>query len=215
MTAHRLVYERQRHAAVRTSEYLFNQLIPYIGNKRKLLGLIHRALGHTSPEEGTLVDFFAGSGVVSRMAKRLGYRVIANDWEPYARAINECYVACNRPPAFAALGGYAQAIGASMPCRRRSAGSPNISAPETTSITTSGETACFTCAATACGSTPCAGKSPPGRTPGKYQSWRRRVSWPPWSTRPVTAATPAASLRAFIRAGAARRQPPCIASPPI
>ncbi len=76
MTAHRIIYDRKHHAAVRTSEYLFNQLIPYIGNKRKLLKLIHRAIQQTSQEEGTFVDFFAGSGVVSRMAKLLGYRVI-------------------------------------------------------------------------------------------------------------------------------------------
>ncbi|MEN6459483.1 MAG: DNA adenine methylase [Thermoguttaceae bacterium] len=110
MTVPRLVYDRKRHAAARTTEFLFNQLIPYIGNKRKLLALIHQALGRTSVPHGTFVDFFAGSGVVSRLAKLRGYRTIANDWEPYAEAINRCYVACNRPPAFAALGGYQQAV---------------------------------------------------------------------------------------------------------
>jgi adenine-specific DNA-methyltransferase len=44
------------------------------------------------------------------MAKLLGYRVVSNDWEPYALAINRCYIACNRPPAFDALGGYEKAI---------------------------------------------------------------------------------------------------------
>jgi adenine-specific DNA-methyltransferase len=110
MTAHRIIYDRKHHAAVRTPEYLFNQLIPYIGNKRKLLGLIHQAIQQTSRKEGTFVDFFAGSGVVSRLAKQLGYRVVSNDWEPYARVINQCYIACNRPPAFASLGGYQRAI---------------------------------------------------------------------------------------------------------
>ena len=33
-------YVRRRHAAVRTTDFVFNQLIPYIGNKRKLLDLI-------------------------------------------------------------------------------------------------------------------------------------------------------------------------------
>ncbi|MCE5268581.1 MAG: DNA adenine methylase [Planctomycetaceae bacterium] len=110
MLVPRLVYDRKHHAAVRTSEYLFNQLIPYIGNKRKLLGLIHQSIGQTSSPGGTLVDFFAGSGVVARLAKLLGYRVVTNDWEPYAEAINRCYIACNRPPAFESLGGYKQAI---------------------------------------------------------------------------------------------------------
>jgi adenine-specific DNA-methyltransferase len=110
MSTEWLAYDRKHHAAVRTSEYLFNQLIPYIGNKRKLLVLIHRALESTCEQKGTFVDFFAGSGVVSRLAKLLGYRVIANDWEPYAEAINRCYIACNRLPACKALGGYQRAI---------------------------------------------------------------------------------------------------------
>ena len=104
-------YDRTRHAAARTPAFVFNQLIPYIGNKRKLLNLIQTALRHTDASHScTFADMFAGSGVVSRMAKALGYRVIANDWEPYARPINTCYVACNRPPPFEVLGGYEQAI---------------------------------------------------------------------------------------------------------
>ncbi len=111
MSLHLATYDRSRHAAVRTTEYLFNQLIPYIGNKRKLLPLIYRAVQQTAASAGaSFVDFFAGSGVVSRWAKMAGYRVIANDWEPYATAINQCYVACNGPLAFEALGGYTSAI---------------------------------------------------------------------------------------------------------
>jgi adenine-specific DNA-methyltransferase len=110
MTAPRTAYDRRHHAAAHTSEYLFNQLIPYIGNKRKLLKLIEQAIQRTSAKDGTFLDLFAGSGVVSRMAKLLGYRVLANDWEPYAQAINRCYIACNHPPQFAALGGYEEAI---------------------------------------------------------------------------------------------------------
>jgi adenine-specific DNA-methyltransferase len=111
MVLPRTIYDRKQHAAVRTTEYLFNQLIPYIGNKRKLLRLLHQAVEHTAAGPGaSFVDFFAGSGVVSRWAKMLGYQVIANDWEPYAQAINRCFIACNAPPAFASLGGYGQAI---------------------------------------------------------------------------------------------------------
>jgi len=107
----RLLYRRTRYAAAHTSHFVFNQLIPYIGNKRKLLGLIQKALERAEPSDSvTFLDIFAGSGVVSRLAKTLGYRVIANDWEPYTRPINTCYIACNRPPAFSALGGYEEAI---------------------------------------------------------------------------------------------------------
>jgi adenine-specific DNA-methyltransferase len=110
MSAPRTAYDRKHHAAAHTSEYLFNQLVPYIGNKRKLLRLLEQAIQRTSAKTGTFLDLFAGSGVVSRMAKLLGYRVVSNDWEPYAQAINRCYVACNRPPKFASLGDYQQAI---------------------------------------------------------------------------------------------------------
>lgn len=96
---------------MRTSDFVFNQLIPYIGNKRKLLDLIAEALGHTQKDkEPAFLDLFAGSGVVSRLAKTLGYRVIANDWEPYSKVINNCYIGCNAQPQFAQLNGYDQAI---------------------------------------------------------------------------------------------------------
>jgi len=103
-------YDRATHAAAWTDDFVFHQLIPYIGNKRKLLGLIHEAIQRTGVRSGTWVDLMAGSGVVARFAKRLGFRVVANDWEPYAAAINGCYIGCNVPPEFTALGGYQQAI---------------------------------------------------------------------------------------------------------
>ena len=58
------VYHKRRHAARTTDEYLFHQLVPYLGNKRRLLHLILEALEQT----GTLnakgrspifADFFA------------------------------------------------------------------------------------------------------------------------------------------------------------
>lgn len=100
----RFTYSAERHAYNRTREYLFAQLIPYIGSKRKLLPVIARALSHTGIEtqihsrRPLFVDLFAGSGVVSRMAKMLGMRVLANDWEPYSAAINGAFIALNRVP---------------------------------------------------------------------------------------------------------------------
>lgn len=90
---------------MRTDDYVFCQLIPYIGNKRRLLPLIEQGLMHTGLRGGVFVDLFSGSTVVSRLAKRLGFRVIANDWEPYAHEIARGTVELNRPPDFAALGG--------------------------------------------------------------------------------------------------------------
>lgn len=92
-------YERSLHAAARTDDYVFHQLIPYIGNKRRLLDLIGEAIDAAQLAPGaTFLDLFAGSGVVSRYAKRRGFRVLSNDWEPYAEAINRCYVATDEPP---------------------------------------------------------------------------------------------------------------------
>lgn len=105
------IYDKANHSALQTQDFVFNQLIPYIGNKRKLLGLIERALSLTNTTPGDIfLDLFAGSGVVSRMAKRMGYHVIANDWEPYSKEINTCYIACNKAPPFALLGGYHSTI---------------------------------------------------------------------------------------------------------
>lgn len=110
--------------------YLTDQLIPYIGNKRKLLPLITEAIGHTGIARAraeaavpaaragfaippaTFFDVFAGSGVVSRLAKTMGFRVIANDWEPYSEIINAAYIGSNAPPPFARLGGIESAIAA-------------------------------------------------------------------------------------------------------
>jgi adenine-specific DNA-methyltransferase len=51
------------------------------------------------------VDLFTGSTVVARYAKTLGYRVVANDWEPYSYEIARGTVAVNHVPPFARLGG--------------------------------------------------------------------------------------------------------------
>jgi adenine-specific DNA-methyltransferase len=66
--------------------------------------MLQEAVARTGIRQGTFVDFFAGSGVVSRLAKALGYRTIANDWEPYTREINGAYIGCNAPPEFRRLG---------------------------------------------------------------------------------------------------------------
>ena len=92
------------------TDFLTDQLIPYLGNKRKLAGLVRRAMDRTGLHSGTFFDAFAGSGAVGRLAKTLGFRVVSNDWEPYARPIAETYIACNRAPRFAGLGGLDRAI---------------------------------------------------------------------------------------------------------
>ena len=90
--------------------YLTDQLIPYIGNKRKLLSLIQQAIEETGVRGGTFYDAFAGSTVTARLAKSLGYRVIVNDWEHYSYYISLAYIKNNFPPEFRAFGGIENAF---------------------------------------------------------------------------------------------------------
>jgi adenine-specific DNA-methyltransferase len=72
---------------------IFSSVGSLFGNKRRLLHLILKRLKYRDFEPNgkrapIFADFFAGSGVVSRLARQNGYRVIANDWEPYSHALN-------------------------------------------------------------------------------------------------------------------------------
>ena len=60
-----------------------------IGNKTKLLGEIEGLLFDQGIEGGTLIDIFAGTSSVGRHFKRLGYKVLSNDFLPscYAQAV--------------------------------------------------------------------------------------------------------------------------------
>jgi adenine-specific DNA-methyltransferase len=77
--------------------YLGQQLITCIGNKRRLLDFIGRALEQVCLRLGqdrlTLFDVFSGSGVVSRFFKRRARLLVSNDLEPYSECINRCYLA--------------------------------------------------------------------------------------------------------------------------
>lgn len=108
-----LRYHPRLHTARHTDDYVFHQLIPYLGNKRHLLDLIDEALVATGvdPARATFLDAFAGSGVVARFAKQRGFAVIANDWEPFARVLNTAAIVAEAPPRLPELGGYERALG--------------------------------------------------------------------------------------------------------
>jgi adenine-specific DNA-methyltransferase len=78
----------------RAGSYLTDQLIAYIGNKRALLPFLRDTfLGlPLDPARSVFLDPFAGSGAVSRLARAMGFRVSANDWEPYSFIINSCHL---------------------------------------------------------------------------------------------------------------------------
>lgn len=79
-----------------TEKFVESDLIAYIGNKRRLIKLIFEAVkkcGINPQEDKALfLDLFAGTGVVSRLAKAMGFKVVSNDWEEYSRIINTLYI---------------------------------------------------------------------------------------------------------------------------
>lgn len=81
------------------NEYLSEYIIAYIGNKRRLVPLIEQAIEQTGvmnrEENPTFFDVFAGSGIVSRLAKSMGFEVASNDWEYYSYIINKAFIELN------------------------------------------------------------------------------------------------------------------------
>ena len=99
------------------SSFLRNQLIAYIGNKRRLLGflgevfeeLAGRCPGGGGADALRFGDCFAGSGSVSRLAKLSGCSTAANDWEFYSEIINTVHIKLSQPlldSLFSPFGGY-------------------------------------------------------------------------------------------------------------
>lgn len=78
------------------SDYVEKNLIAYIGNKRRLLDLIQKSIFKTNLLESNkkvrFLDLFAGTGVVSRLAKSLGLEVHTNDWEYYSYIMNKTFI---------------------------------------------------------------------------------------------------------------------------
>ena len=73
--------------------YLTNQIITYIGNKRKILPFIERSLNQIGIKDYTFLDLFSGSGIVSRLAKVHGAKkIIANDLEYYSMVLNSVFL---------------------------------------------------------------------------------------------------------------------------
>lgn len=76
--------------------YLTEQIITYIGNKRKLLPYIEAAVKDiqrtTGKSKMVCADLFSGSGIVARMLKPYSSTLITNDMEDYSKIINECYL---------------------------------------------------------------------------------------------------------------------------
>lgn len=77
-------------------EFLTDQIITYLGNKRSLLSFIGIAVDEVkaelNKEKLDIVDIFSGSGVVSRFFKKHANILYSNDLEKYCETINRCYL---------------------------------------------------------------------------------------------------------------------------
>jgi adenine-specific DNA-methyltransferase len=89
--------------------YCSSQLIPYLGNKRSLLPRLYPVLLRLdkASAQHRFVDVFAGTGAVSRLARAMGMQVFSNDWEPYSKAINSCWLGLHPDDVDVAFGGWA------------------------------------------------------------------------------------------------------------
>lgn len=77
-------------------KYLTEQIITYLGNKRKLLDNIavevEKILQDMGTDKAVICDLFSGSGIVARRLKQYATRLYANDLENYSYVINDCYL---------------------------------------------------------------------------------------------------------------------------
>jgi adenine-specific DNA-methyltransferase len=78
-------------------DYLEDQLITYLGNKRKLIGNIEKCVDGIAQKLGksrlTILEPFCGSGSVSRMLKLHSSKLVVNDLEDYCATLARCYLA--------------------------------------------------------------------------------------------------------------------------
>ncbi len=78
------------------ANYMSEQIITYIGNKRSLLPVIQSTMNIICDEIGrnklVTLDLFSGSGVVARLLKQYSSFLYANDIELYSLINNICYL---------------------------------------------------------------------------------------------------------------------------
>ena len=77
-------------------DFLTQQIITYLGNKRSLLGFITKGIQtvqkRLNKEKLDIFDVFTGSGIVARHCKRFSHSLLVNDLEKYASVTGECYL---------------------------------------------------------------------------------------------------------------------------
>lgn len=88
-------------------EFLTEQIITYLGNKRNLLSFIDSAVqivrAELQSDKIDAFDVFSGSGIVARYLKQYSNNLYVNDLEDYCKTINECYLMNENDIDFSAL----------------------------------------------------------------------------------------------------------------
>ena len=80
---------------IENKEFLTEQIITYIGNKRSLLPELEKEILEVKRilnRKMVCVDLFSGSGIVARLLKQYSSLIIANDLEQYSYLINNCFL---------------------------------------------------------------------------------------------------------------------------
>lgn len=76
----------------------------YIGGKSLQLDNINNIIKSEIGSVSSVIDLFAGSGVVSQNFKTLGYRTVSNDFLFFSYVLQRCSIALNNKPRFKELG---------------------------------------------------------------------------------------------------------------
>ena len=77
------------------SEFLTNQIMTYMGNKRKFLPYIDDIIVSIEKELNkklTIGEGFSGTGIVSRLFKTKASQLYVNDIASYSKTLNCCYL---------------------------------------------------------------------------------------------------------------------------
>lgn len=77
------------------TEYYKQQILTYMGNKRKFLSIIESIIDKleiTLEKKLIIAEGFTGSGIVSRLFKNKSEKLYVNDIAGYSKTLNQCYL---------------------------------------------------------------------------------------------------------------------------
>ncbi|VVB57041.1 D12 class N6 adenine-specific DNA methyltransferase [uncultured archaeon] len=74
----------------------------YIGSKQNLLDFLGRHIRSAMSKKDNLLfaDLFSGTTAVSKHFKKLGYRIVSNDYMTFSYVLQQAYILTNAPPDF-------------------------------------------------------------------------------------------------------------------